>query len=484
MAEKQLAPLDEFEKYIALLERRKKYHKLEYYKPYEFQKNFHHADGFRTPGRLALQRAIIAANKIGKTRAAAMEVAMHLTGQYPDWWKGQRFFGPIDCMCASNTNDTTRDMVQTELFGDPIDPQSLGSGSVPIDCIGKHTNKMGVPNAFDTVSVKHISGGRSKVQFKAYEQGFKKFMGKARDLTWLDEEPPQDIWSQVIRSTFAKSQSAIMITLTPEEGWTDVVNMFLSQLATGQAVITATWDDAPHMTPEVRAEKLLTIPVHEREMRSTGTPLMGAGRVFPFAEDKIVIDPIEIPRWWPRIIGVDYGWDHPFAAVMEAWDRDADIVYVIADYREARVTPAIHAAAIKPWGSWPVAWPHDGLNTEKGTGEQLKKNYIDEGLNFLPWKATNIPQQGQQEGEGGNSPESAILDMYQRMETGRWKVFKTCRNWLEEYRTYHRDKTAKLIKIRDDTISSSRYAHMMLRHARTEVVRVHRQATMAGATNW
>ena len=55
--------------------------------------------------------------------------------------------------------------------------------------------------------------------------------------------------------------------------------------------------------------------------------------------------------------------------------------------------------------------------------------------------------------------------MLSRMETGRWKVFASCNDWLEERRTYHR-KDGKIVKVADDVLSASRYALMMLRHAR------------------
>jgi hypothetical protein len=105
---------------------------------------------------------------------------------------------------------------------------------------------------------------------------------------------------------------------------------------------------------------------------------------------------------------------------------------------------------------------------------------------MLPANATNPPDaaQGQQEGEGGNSVEAALLAMYERMETGRFKVFKTVPHWFQEQRTYHRDSDGKIVKVRDDVLSASRYAHMMLRHARTAVVRVRRQSEIVGATNW
>lgn len=489
MAEKEIDPLEAFLELNEMLERRQKYYLLDKYKPYPFQLAFHNATGFGTDYPAA-QKILLAANGVGKTICGGMDTAIHLTGRYPAWWKGYKFDHAIVAMIGGNTNEAARDICQKTLFGDPTEPNALGSGTVPIDCIGKRSGKPGVPNAFDTVLVKHASGGWSKCMFRAYEQGAKKHMGHRIHLGWLDEEPPQDIWSQYLRGTIS-TDGILSITFTPESGLTQVVNSFMNNLGRGQALIKASWDDANHLMKDGKLTDAAVqleagFPAHEREMRRRGVPMYGTGLVFPFKQEQLEIDPIQIPRHWPRIIGVDFGWDHPFGAVMLAWDRDSDVVYVIAEYRESRALPAIHASAINPWGNWPVAWPHDGLNTEKGTGDELVKSYTKEGLNMLPWKSTNPPdtRQGQHEGEGGNSVEAGILSMFERMETGRFKIFKTCKYWFEEQRTYHRDEQMKLIKVRDDTLSASRYALMMLRHARTEVVSVRRSVAMAGATNW
>lgn len=471
----------------ALADARQK-NKLGHYVPYEFQKKFHNAIGHHTE-KPAVQRVLLAGNGTGKTVSGAMEVAIHLTGRYPDWWQGHRFHHPIVAMIGGMTNEAVRDISQRLLLGDPTEPDKLGTGAIPRESIGKCVTKPGVPGAFDTVLVRHATGGMSKAMFRAYEQGKNKHMGHRIHLGWCDEEPPQDIWSQYLRATISMD-GILFITFTPEHGLTEVVNQFMNNIAVGQALINAAWQDAPHLVnkdgslTDAAQQLLAGFPAHEREMRMRGVPSYGAGLVFPFSEESLVIDPIEIPRHWPQIIGIDFGFDHPFAAARLAWDRDADIVYVTADYRESRATPAIHASAVKPWGNWPVAWPHDGINAEKGTGEQLKDAYVEEGLNLLPWKATNPPQAGQDEGEGGNSVESSILHMYERMETGRWKVFRTCRHWLEEQRIYHRDEKARLVKLRDDVISASRYAHMMLRHSRTELVRRRKKEYVAGVTNW
>ncbi|CAB4140976.1 Terminase RNaseH-like domain containing protein [uncultured Caudovirales phage] len=225
-------------------------------------------------------------------------------------------------------------------------------------------------------------------------------------------------------------------------------------------VTRMTIDDAEHYTPEQRAAIIASYPLHEREARVKGLPSMGSGRVFPVSEEMVLCDPIAIPPHWPQIVGLDFGWDHPTAATKLAWDRDADCIYVTAEYAQREATPVIHAAAVKSWGTWlPVAWPHDGLQHDKGSGEQLAELYRAQGLNMLPERATFD--------DGGFGVEAGVMDMLDRMQTGRWKVFRTCGKWLGEFRLYHRED-GRIVAERDDVICSSRYGLMMKRAAITE----------------
>lgn len=225
-------------------------------------------------------------------------------------------------------------------------------------------------------------------------------------------------------------------------------------------VTVMTIDDAEHYTAQQRQEIIDSYPAHEREARTKGIPSMGSGRVFPITEESIVIDPIPIPSHWALINGLDFGWDHPFAAINCAWDRDADCFYVCKEYAERESTPVIHAASIKPWGDWiPCAWPHDGLQHDKGSGEALAAQYRAQGLKLTKDKATFA--------DGGNGVEAGVMEMLDRMQTGRWKVFRTCGGWLSEFRLYHR-VDGQIVKLKDDRLSASRYAMMMRREAMTK----------------
>jgi hypothetical protein len=227
-----------------------------------------------------------------------------------------------------------------------------------------------------------------------------------------------------------------------------------------RSITRMTIEDAGHYTEEQRAAIIASYPEHEREARVKGLPTMGSGRVFPINEDKITVEAFNIPREWARINGLDFGWDHPFAAVSSAWDRDADVWYVTACYRESKSTPVMHAASIKPWGDWiPCAWPHDGLQHDKGSGDQLASLYKDQGLNTLPERATFE--------DGGNGVEAGVIEMLDLMQTGRFKVFAHLKEWFDEFRLYHR-KDGKIVKERDDLLSATRYAVMMKRFAEAE----------------
>lgn len=225
-------------------------------------------------------------------------------------------------------------------------------------------------------------------------------------------------------------------------------------------VVHATWDDVPHLSPAQKDEMWASYPEHEREARAKGVPMLGSGRVFPVAEADIKTDPIAIPRHWARINGIDFGIDHPFAAAGLAHDRDADCIYVTHALRIKGQTPPVHASAIKAWGDWvPCAWPHDGLIRDKGSGEQLAGLYRSEGLAMLEERATHE--------EGGHGVEAGIMDMLDRMRTGRLKVFSTLGEWFEEFRMYHR-KDGLIVKERDDLMSATRYGVMMMRFARVK----------------
>lgn len=426
--------------------------RLKYYQPYTKQKLFHTSS-------LTRERLFMAGNQLGKTLAGAAEMAMHLTGRYPEWWNGRRFNAPIRALAGSESSELTRKGIQRLLVGPPEQEQEWGTGFVPKDALASWNRRAGVPNTLDNIVVNHVSGGDSVLEFKSYDQGRTKWQADTVHVVWFDEEPDEDIYTEGLTRTNATG-GMVYMTFTPLLGMSNVVKRFLLEKSPDRHVTTMTIDDAEHYTPEQRASIVAGYPEHEREARAKGIPTLGSGRVFPVSEASIKEPQPNIPRQWVRVCGLDIGWDHPTAAVWMAWDRDTDTLHIYDCYRQKEQTPIMHAAALKSRGVWiPVSWPHDGLQHDKGSGKQIAELYREQGANLLQDHATFQ--------DGTNGVEAGVLALLDRMKTGRLRVAEHLNDWWEEFRLYHR-KDGQIVKEGDDLMSATRYALMMLRFATVE----------------
>lgn len=177
------------------------------------------------------ERCFMAANRVGKTMGGgAFEVACHLTGLYPEWWPGRRFWHPVSVWVAGDTYETTRDILQLTLLGEvayhghrkTVD----GRGVIPGALLGRPTWRQGVQDLVNTIAVQHVSGGRSLLGLKSYDQGRKSFQGTGKHVIWLDEEPPMDVYNECLIRT-ATLDGITMLTFTPLSGLSEVVMSFL-----------------------------------------------------------------------------------------------------------------------------------------------------------------------------------------------------------------------------------------------------------------
>lgn len=178
----------------------------------------------------------------------------------------------------------------------------------------------------------------------------------------------------------------VWMTFTPLLGMSEVVRRFLQQKSDDRHITSMTIDDVEHYTEEEKRKIIASYPKHELEARTKGIPVLGSGRIFPVEESKIAIEHRDFPKHWPRIGGMDFGWDHPFAAVELVWTATPTPFMSARCHRLKEATPIEHAAAIRPWGKdlrW--AWPRDGKReTLEGAGIALAEQYREQGLNMLP----------------------------------------------------------------------------------------------------
>lgn len=409
---------------------------------------------FMDAGSKFLQRAIIAANRTGKTLMGAYEMTCHLTGRYPDWWKGRKFKNPINAWAASVNNESTKNILQYELVGDPND---MGTGMIPKECLGKYIKKPGVADALETQYVKHITGGWSRIDFKSYEQGRAAFQGTKKQAIWLDEEPTDyGIYSECLTRTMDKHNPGIIYcTFTPLYGLSEVVLSFMpdGKLPEGgvnpqnpyKFVSQVSWEEVPHLNEEQKAQILASYSSYEREARSQGIPSLGAGAIYPFPESMVGVDPVEIQMWWPRVYGLDVGWNRT-AGIWLAKDPDTGIVYVYSEHYMGREVPAIHASAIKARGDWIPGVIDPASNAaSKVDGSKLFDLYEQEGLILE---------------HADNSVEAGLFKVTQMLQSGQLKIFSNLKEFWGEYRVYRRDEKGRVIKKNDHLMDALRYAVM------------------------
>lgn len=395
---------------------------------------------FFSAGATHTRRAFIAGNRIGKTLAGGYEIRCHMTGKYPHWWEGKRFTRPVNVWIAGLTTVVIRESIQELLFGNFSDK---GTGLFSKDDITDEKGDFmtwampGTPNCVGTALINYISGGKSKVEFKSYDQGWEKFQGAKRDIIWLDEEPsdPKIYDECSTRTAGDKGKEGILYcTFTPLQGYSTIVLGFLPNGIVPKdgvhpeniqkIVICAGWNDVPHLSEDWKAQQLLEYGPNDRDARSKGIPSMGSGRIFPVEEDQIVCKPFQIPDYFTRCYGMDFGW-HKTAVVWIAQDPTTKIRYVYAEYKDGKKAPYIHAHSIKARGQWLTGGcdpSGGGINSKDGT--KLVDEYRSLGLKLEI---------------GENGIQSGIAKLLNAFESGSLKIFRNLEHLLTELRVYRYD---------------------------------------------
>lgn len=212
------------------------------------------------------------------------------------------------------------------------------------------------------------------------------------------------------------------------------------------------WDDAPHLSEAAKEELRKSYPPHEVDARTKGIPMLGAGRIYPYDEAAVVCDPFKVPSHWPKAYGLDVGWNVT-AALWGAWDGDADVIYLYAEYYAGQQATAVHAEAIKRrgahlWGAVDPASEHMVANMKDG--ERVLEEYRECGLHLVM---------------ADNTVYAGITACQNRYQTGRLKIFRTCVHTISEFRIYRTEKTQngrsiQIVKQNDHAMDAKRYLIM------------------------
>jgi phage terminase large subunit-like protein len=447
----------------------RRYRAKDWWRPYPKQAQF-----FAT-GLQFRERALFAGTQLGKSECAAYELACHLSGEYAPDWPGRKFDRPVRAWCVGENQKMVRDIMQKKLCGEPGNVEAFGSGMIPRHLfIGAPVLARGESNAYDTISVRHASGQASTLQFRTYQSGAMALQGATLNCLWCDEEPADPAVYAECLARVSATGGFVMITFTPLRGMTEISARYRNTFSPDRTYVQFGIDDVPHdghIKPEERARIIASYPEHEREARAKGEPMLGSGKIYQTPEADIVedIDPLTFPLYWRWGAGIDIGIDHPWAYCLMAWDTDADVIHVVAELRLSGQTPGQHFALIRAlelriFGrhmDFPTAWPADAGTRDKGSGEPVKNLYKQFGLRMMAEPATHANLKG----SAATSLEGGVQEIDARERHGKWKVQRSCINYFEERRLYHR-RDGEIVRLRDDTLAAARYGAMMRRFFR------------------
>lgn len=410
------------------------------------------------------QKMLLAGNQTGKTMSTGYEFACHVTGDYPDWWRGPEVRQALNTLAAGVDGEQLKEVVQRALFGEVDENRRFTGGWIHPGEIEDIEWSGTITGLARRVKVKSRYG-TSRVTLRQYTQsrtgsGSLSFAGTIIDLVWVDECPPDSLVGQLVTRTINGMQRNggwLRYSMTPELGMTELVTQFMENLKSGQSLHgPVPWSDCPHLTPAVQDLILAGIPAHEHDMRRLGTPFFGAGLIYPVPEERIKIEPFNYAEYdWCKVLrAIDLGVRHPQATAWLLWDPEPDIVYLVRDYAAKGQSAAIHAAATNAlWSHSPVIVPHDFDTVEKGTATAVSRYYRDAGLTYtVPFENPG----------GGNKVEPGIQALYDRMVEGRFKAFSGCRDFFREMRLYHRDEHGRRVTENDDVLDAVRYAAQMV----------------------
>jgi phage terminase large subunit-like protein len=441
-----------------------KYHQLKYFRPFEHQHKFF------TTGNTD-RRGILAANRIGKTVSTCYETAMHLTGFYPDWWKGYRYTGPITAMVAGEGWSQVALVLQNELLGtqDVKISENLGSGAVPRDYIVIETMRNDGANCIGC-EIKHVSGNNSYLLFANYTQEVRQLQGFKLNLAVFDEQPPDDFFSEIVTRT-ATTQGKVLCSFTPLKGLNGLVSKFWNKEA-GYEYIRVSWDDVPEYDPwgqpfllmETRRQLERDYLPHEREARIAGKPVMGKGAVFQLSNWPTYktgeIDFTRMPNI-QRVISLDLGLVNDKTVIsLIYYEPYEKTIYlhkqiVVQGIEEAVPTQYInHLLRPEVYGT-PIVLPADANTSGRYTmsSASIRELFESYELNVYEKAIMNPPDS---EGRVTNHKAYGINQMRQMLEVGSLMVNENCTQFLSEAQNYFVDEKGRFSDP-DDCIDSCRY---------------------------
>lgn len=269
---------------------------------------------------------------------------------------------------------------------------------------------------------------------------------------WLDEagQMKREAWDVALRRVgFYKGR--VLITTTPYNlGWlkTEVFDRWKAGDRDYEVVQFPSILNPAYPKEEFERAKA-TMPDWKFKMFYLGQFARPTGLIYQdFDPAKHVVEPFEIPANWRRIIGVDFGYNNPTAAVWLAVNPDG-VVYAYREYYQREKLP-------------------------EESGREIKQLSGDDRIELVacdPSEPAAIEQYrrlGLPARAGYNAVKEGIEAVIALMKSNRFFVFRGLVNLLDEIENYRwAEKQEQLkdepVKEYDHAVDALRYAIMAIR---------------------
>jgi len=418
--------------------------KLTHWEPFGKQKAFLDCSSHK--------KALVAGNQTGKSSTLMYEIATQLTGRYPKDWNGIRYNRPIEMWVVGVNSEKVRDNLQKGLLGEI---GHFGTGFIPKDCMdfeNGFTKKPGIPNAYQQVRVKHTSGGWSTLVFLSYEQEREHFQSSTIDIVCFDEEPPEGIHAECKMRVMVK-KGYLLYAFTPLSSNPVVCRQLLED--DKAQIFSISMDDVPWLDEETITEMLKGLDELQARARRHGIPAIGGGQIFSFEPWEYSCDSFEIPSYWPRLAGMDIGYNHPTGAIQLAWDRETNIIYIYGEYYAKQKSASDVGRFLRHW-DMPFAASHDAFNNNFQNGDCVANEFKKEGMILF---------------SAGREVWARIEKARSLMSEGRLFIFKDkCPELMSQIRNYHtkmnKNNKVEIDKKDDDLVDA--FTHAVANYEKAE----------------
>lgn len=441
--------IDELLEQLLEIEADSKHHKIKYFTPDTWQK-----DAIKL-GKKEKVRGVICGNRLGKTYFASYELAIHLTGLYPDHWEGHKFDKPINALAMgeSYTQLMGSGALHDLLMGAPL---CLGEGWIPKHSIVKTTGS-GQAGAFSSVIIKHTSGAMSTLKFGTYASGDKVLMGSALDFVLIDECPSdKTILPQCVKRTWT-TKGKVICSFTPEKGMNETVSAFWEKEGIyNSGLVHATLFDSGLYSDNEKQEMVNSIPPWQQEFSIYGRPSAGSGAVFAGIMKNDLICPMpEFQKHWKRLCAIDFGFRDTNVVLFCAKDPLTGIYYIYDElsHNNTDIKDIAPLVMRKQNGYIKMVWPVDG-KAERGMGSTLIEQYREYNVLTTDEYSANWNM----DSEGKNrSISPGIMFIRRLMKENLLYISPTCETLLKEFDLYAYNDQGKFIDKNNHAIDCLRY---------------------------